>query len=259
MALPPTETINSCDTSIDLKDERTVTEQCLRICEDARSYIDSLADQEPSLQYEAAPTHAEDNQTHFEAQMLTRKALEENRDRFAELIGRLRGRLESPALDEAGGGDNERARLQEEIHNYKQCLELCKMASKEVSRQKIYSVKEAIADGDSDQLVVTTLADLFDVKKAQSKGRSAQLVGSMTDETLQQLSKDRYSSRFGTFVNSDSDAVTSHPISRTQTVDGHLPERAGKDGQPRDMATRRPTPNEVRKRTPEGNGRHVDK
>src|SRR5699024_9969618 len=102
MALPPTETPSSCDTSIDLKDERTVTEQCLRICEDARSYIDSLTDREPSLQYEAAPTHAEDNQNHFEAQMLTRKIMEENRDRFAELIGRLRGRLESPALDEAG-------------------------------------------------------------------------------------------------------------------------------------------------------------
>ena len=247
MALSTTASTSS-DTSIDLKDERTVTKQCLRICEDARSYIESLTDREPSL-HETTPEHPKNQ---FEAQMLTRKALDENRDRFAELIGRLRGQLES-----SDRGDNDRARLQEDIDNYKQCLELCKRASDEVSNRKIHSIGEAIADGDSDQLVVTTLADLFDVKKALSRGRSAQLIGSMTDETLRQLSEDRYGSRFGALANPEADA-TSRSTFETQQVASRLPHRAGKDGQPRDTVTRRPTPNEVRKRTSEGNGKEVD-
>lgn len=254
MALSTTATTPG-DTSIDLNDERAVTKQCLRICEDARSYIDSLTDREPSLQHETTSEHPEDEQNQFEAQMLTRKALDENRDKFAEIIGRLRGRLESSALDE---GDNDRARLQEDIDNYKQCLELCKRASDEVSRRQIYTIGEAVADGDSDQLVVTTLADLFDVKKAVSRGKSAQLIGSMTDETLRQLSEDRYGSRFGALANSEADAITSHSTSETQRVASRLPHRAGKDGQPRDTVARRPTPNEVRKRASDGNGKNVD-
>jgi hypothetical protein len=39
-----------------------------------------------------------------------------------------------------------------------------------------------IAEGSSDQVVVTTLADLFDIQKALPKDNSAQLVGSMNAE-----------------------------------------------------------------------------
>jgi hypothetical protein len=68
----------------------------------------------------------------------------------------------------------------------------------EVSRQTIYRIGEAIAEDDSDQVVVTTLADLFDIKKVLSKNNSAQLVGSVTSEDLQLLTEKRYGSRFGT-------------------------------------------------------------
>ncbi|KAI6609611.1 hypothetical protein MCOR14_012027, partial [Pyricularia oryzae] len=61
--------------------------------------------------------------------------------------------------------DEQRLRVQEDIHASKQCLEICKQASKQVSRQKIHIVGEVVADDDTDQVVVTTLADLFDVGK----------------------------------------------------------------------------------------------
>lgn len=262
IGLPATETTNTFDTSIDLKDERAVTKQCLLICEDAKSYIESLTDREPFLQQETGPECPTDDQSRFDAHMLTRKVLDENRDRFAALIGRLQGRLESSAPDRTSGDDNERTRLQEDIDNYKQCLEVCKRASDEVYRRKIHNVGEAIADGDSDQVVVTTLADLFDVKKALSRGRSAQLIGSMTDESLRQLSKDRYGSRFRTLANAEADAATSHSTFKTRTVESRLPYRMGKDERPRDTATptrhSKPTPNEVRKRTAEGKGKNAD-
>ncbi|PGG96336.1 hypothetical protein GX51_07866 [Blastomyces parvus] len=242
------------DIAIDLKDEREVTKQCFRVCDDARSYIESLANRESSLLQEV-PQNTSDNDIHnyFEAQLLTRRALNDNRDSFEEVTGRLRERLESLIRNGDSGKDNERLRLQEDINISKQCLEVCKVAS-EVSRQKIYRIGEVIADGDSDQVVVTTLADLFDIKRALSKGNSAQLVGSMTEEALQHLADRRYSSRFGA-VTGDSDPAeidtTSSP-SLLETRRSKYVVRAQTDGeeQPPVPKTRHkmPSPNEVRKR-----------
>ncbi|EER40864.1 conserved hypothetical protein [Histoplasma capsulatum H143] len=243
----------SSDITIDLKDEREVTKQCLRVCDDARSYIESLAKRESSLLQEV-PQKASDDDIHnyFEAQLLTRRALNDNRNSFEEVTSRLRERLESLIRNGDSGKDNERLRLQEDVNISKQCLEVCKMAN-EVSRQKIYRIGEAIADGDSDQVVVTTLADLFDIKRALSKGNSAQLVGSMTEEALRHLADRRYSSRFGA-VTGDSDPETGATISPSllETRRSKYVVRAQTDGedQPPEPKTRRntPSPNEVRKR-----------
>jgi hypothetical protein len=191
---------STSDSTVGLSDEREVTKQCLRVCEDARHYIESLASREFSFLQDRPQDDPNDSgQTRFEAQLLTRQALNENRDNFSAIINQLRSRLESLVLKNDPGDEKERSRLQEDINTSKQCLEVCK-AAREVSSQKIYRIGEVVADGDSDQVVVTTLADLFDIKKAVSKGNSAQLVGSMTEEALHHLTERRYSSRFGTFA-----------------------------------------------------------
>jgi hypothetical protein len=170
-------------------------------------YIESLASREFSLLQDRPQDDAKDSgQNSFEAQLLTRQALNENRDSFSAIISQLRDRLESLVLKNNPSDEKERARLLEDINTSKQCLEVCK-AAKEVSCQKIYRIGEVIADGDSDQVVVTTLADLFDIKKAVSKGNSAQLVGSMTEEALHHLTDRRYSSRFGSLTLDPAEAV----------------------------------------------------
>ncbi|KAF7172640.1 hypothetical protein CNMCM5623_004790 [Aspergillus felis] len=254
MARLTVENTITSDISIDLNDEREVTKQCLRICEDARSFIESLTNREPSLLLEPGQNATEDEmRDYFEAQLLTRQTLDKNRQSFSEIIGHLQGRLESLVLHGDSGNDKERLRLQEDINISKQCLEVCKVAS-EVSRQKIYRIGEVIADGDSDQVVVTTLADLFDIKKAQSKGNSAQLVGSMTDESLRHLAEKRYSSRFGA-VSSGSNlagtvTISSPSATGTQRSKHASPIQTGNEEQSPGPRTRhdKPSPNEMRKR-----------
>jgi hypothetical protein len=230
--------------SVDLKDEKEVTKQCLRICEDARSYIESLTRQESSLLQEAPQNADEDMiQKSFEAQLLTRQALIRNQESFAEITGHLRKRLESLVLNRDPIDDNERLRLQDDINISKQCLEICNVASN-ASCQKIYRIGEVIADGDSDQVVVTTLADLFDIKKAISRDSSAQLVGSMTPDGLRHLVEKRYSSRFGALVQdsgpTEAGGTSSQPfLART----GHLE----KSPEPKSR-NNRPSSNEMRKR-----------
>ena len=247
-------TIENTDTSgvsIDLKDEREVTKQCLRICEDARSFIESLSNRESSLLQEPPQNAVEEG--FFEAQWRTRQALIENRDNFAETVNHLQKRLEFLVQNGNPGNDNERLRLQSDINISKQCLEVCKMAS-EVSRQKIYRVGEVIADGDSDQVVVNTLADLFDVKKALSKDGSSQLVASMSDESLRYVTEKRYNSGFGALAG-DSDpteagATSSSPVFKVQKSKRAFPPQTGNQEQSLGSRTNqsRPSPNEMRKR-----------
>ncbi|RYP42956.1 hypothetical protein DL768_010164 [Monosporascus sp. mg162] len=242
MALLSGETSKNSENSTDLKDEKAVTEQCLRICENAKSYFESVIDEEPYLQHQVPPQPPRDTKLTFEAQQMTRNAMESYRDSLAETIGRLRERLENLPAQDNPGADLERSRLQNDIEMSKHCLEVCKLASREAASQKIHTIGEAIAEGDSDQMVVTTLADLFEVRKAFSRGRSAQLVGSMADETLRQISGDRYGSRFG--------ALPEDQLSEKVRI--QAPHQQGKNAkQPGLERSSKANPNEVRKRAPE--------
>jgi hypothetical protein len=138
-------------------------------------------------------------QSRFDAQVLTRQALDENRDSFTNIITHLRQRLEYLVMNNNPDDAEERSRLLDDIHASKQCLEVCKVAS-ETSPQKTYRVGEVIADNDSDNVVVNSLADLFNVKKAVSTNRSALLMGTMTEAALKHVTTQRYNSRFGAFA-----------------------------------------------------------
>ncbi|EEY17466.1 conserved hypothetical protein [Verticillium alfalfae VaMs.102] len=252
MALLTSEIPNTSD--IDLEDERAVTSHCIRICEDAQSYLDSLIEQERQAQVQTPPPDlAATESPYLEVRRETHKILGENRDSIAEHIGRLRERLERLASDGNSGGELGRNQLEQDIRASVQCLEVCKLASGEVSRQRIHTIGEVIADGDSDQVVVTTWADVFDVKKALSKGRSAQLIGSMTDESLRQVSQDRYRSRFGSSARTETDVSTSDASVDSSSTHGHLSHQDALDSRRRKPDARaRAGPNETRKRTMEG-------
>lgn len=173
---------------VNLQDEKAVTIQCLRICEDASLYLKSLEDGQQGLQ---GGQGAEFVLSKFEAQLLTQKTLDENRVKLAETIGCLRERLAQVTLNEGLDSEDKMLRLTQ------QCLAVCKEAATQVSGQKIHVIGEVIADQDCDQVVVTALADLFNVGKVKASSRSAQLVGSMPPDVLRDMSKHRYGSRFG--------------------------------------------------------------
>ncbi|UPK96312.1 hypothetical protein LCI18_007247 [Fusarium solani-melongenae] len=240
------ESASTSETSVDLRDERAVTEQCLRICQEARSYIESLADREESLQDQPLPAAPDDNQSQFEAQLLARRALDENRDNLSRTIGRLQERLETMATSGTPKSDHGYLQLKGELETSEQCLELCKLASAQVAHQKVYSIGEMVADGDSDQVVITTLADLFNVGMASSTNRSAQWLGSLSDETARQVSKDRYNSRFGAVVTGGAgdDTMSATPNTRGPVRQPEIPA-------PPNATQRRPSPNEMRKRAAE--------
>jgi hypothetical protein len=120
-------------------------------------------------------------EAHFEAQLRTRQALLDDQGILAETIVSLQKRLNILIQTDGPAKEEERSQLQADVDISRQCLEVCKFAD-EVSRQKVYRIGEVIAEGSSDQIVVTTLVDLFDIQKALPKDNSAHLVGSMNAE-----------------------------------------------------------------------------
>ncbi len=250
----------SADTNIDLEDEKEVTSQCLRVCENAQSYLESLQHSHASLRREAN-TPAGTVRSLFEAELIMTRTLMESRGNILQTISRLQERLASVTSTEGAERELETSRLREDISISKQCLEVCQMATDQVHHhRKIHTVGEVRADDDSDQMVVTTIADLFDVGKVLAKSRTAQLVGSMAEETLQQVSRDRYGSRFG--------AVTGdfgHVQTGIAAPSSNLGVREGSTQRPDPVTKRRqtpsaetthdsPSPNEARKRAAEGEG-----
>lgn len=83
LLIQESKTSSASDTGTDLRDEQAVTEQCLRICQDARSYIDSLADQEESLKDQSLSESIANSKGPFEAQLLIRQTLNKSRDNLA--------------------------------------------------------------------------------------------------------------------------------------------------------------------------------
>lgn len=180
------------DSRIDLQDEKAVTVQCLRICEYLSSYIKPLQDGHLALQSEAPQQRTAHMLNQFEAQLLIQNRLDESRDNLLETISRLREHLDSITSNRGVGDESETLRLQEEINCSKLCLEVLE----EASNQKIHIAGEFIADEDFAKVVATTVADLFNVRKVKTMSRSAGLVGSLTEDLLRDLCKDRYGSRF---------------------------------------------------------------
>lgn len=127
------------------------------------------------------------------------------------------------------------------------------MAS-EISCARIHQVGEDFAEDNSDQVVVTTLADLFDVKRAVSRGHSAQLVATLTPENFETVVESRYSRRFAALPDRSShtrgDGTTSSTVLNAQNGRRPTPSGMGEDVQSLGPEARRdrPNSNEMKKR-----------
>jgi len=238
--------------SINLQDEREVTRQCLRICQDAQSYIESLQKEQSSELPTISPLEGS-VRSQFEAELRTSRMLNENRESVVQTISYLQRRLASVVMASNDREHSQVATLLEDINVAKQCLEVCKEASSQIQQRKIHVIGEVIADDDNDQVVITTLADLFDVKKVLAKNRTTQLVGSMSDQTAQKMSEGRYSSRFGKI--SDDPTHTTFARDGTKGSSSAPTIRPAQEGSKRSAAAemgRKPSSNEVRKRAAGG-------
>jgi hypothetical protein len=83
-------------------------------------------------------------------------------------------------------------RIQEEIDSIKQCLAICAEASVQAGQDRTNIFEDVSMTDDGRQAIVSTIGDLVSAKRITAGARSMQLMGQMSDESLQHFSRDRY-------------------------------------------------------------------
>ena len=105
-----------------------------------------------------------------------------------DLNNRLQ-KFSSPSPTQSKEAADEQDRMKEEMESIKQCLVICSQAVKQAERTNDYEDISMADDGQ--QVVVSTIGDLISAKRITAGNRSFQWLGQMSDESLQQLSRDR--------------------------------------------------------------------
>ncbi|KAI1839521.1 hypothetical protein JX266_014268 [Neoarthrinium moseri] len=215
--------------------------------------LSSMSGTTPSSR-QGGSTIPDSTRMQFEAQLALNQTLQETQRRSSDTVSRLQARLDLMTLSAGPERDRHRLELQDDIKTSKQCVEVCRQASEKVYSHKIHIIGEVAAEDDTDQVVITTLANLFDVKKVSARNRSAQLVGSTDAATLQKLSTDRYSSRFGAVsggLELDSGRVSNcmpNVYVKEDRVDRANSPRIQRQVKGDEMRHSKPSSNEIRKR-----------
>jgi hypothetical protein len=83
-------------------------------------------------------------------------------------------------------------RIQEEIDSIKQCLAICAEASVQAGQDRTNIFEDVSMTDDGRQAIVSTIGDLISAKRITAGARSMQLMGQMSDESLQHFSGDRH-------------------------------------------------------------------
>ena len=83
----------------------------------------------------------------------------------------------------------EQEKIQEEIDSIKQCLNICAEASERSQQDRINIFEDVSMADDGQQVIVSTLGDLIVARRVTAGARSMQLMGQMSDDSLQQLSQ----------------------------------------------------------------------
>ncbi|KAI5362593.1 hypothetical protein J4E82_011702, partial [Alternaria postmessia] len=81
----------------------------------------------------------------------------------------------------------EQSRMQEEIKSIKQSLAVCAKASKDASTDRVNMFDEVSLGEDGHQVIVSTVGDLINARRVSAGARSTQLLGQMSDLTLQSI------------------------------------------------------------------------
>ncbi|KAM5464978.1 hypothetical protein MauCBS54593_006611 [Microsporum audouinii] len=172
-----------------IKEERENTKKCLEICAEVGDYIDMIQHRRlndvssPELKHATIVTlkGCKDTLTAFSTEM---------EQRSGEANTKLGKFLASNA-----GGSEEDAKLVEELQaerdGVKHCIGVCNEMSVEADRVRTNVFEDITSLDDSHLVFISTIGDLISASRITTGARSAHWMGQMSDDSVQQLSKDR--------------------------------------------------------------------
>src|SRR5580700_6939019 len=183
-----------------MQEERDSTQQCLGICAKVLTHIDQL---QPIVFGNISATYQGPVTTLSgltPARIVTVDAFKACRDRFTDTTTQLEKNLQiinnrlqnfssqSPEVSNEQAAEKER--IEEELGSIKQCLSICAQASRQADKDRTNVFEDISMADDGYQVFVSTIGDLISARRITAGARSMQLLGQMSDDSLQQISRD---------------------------------------------------------------------
>jgi hypothetical protein len=185
-------------------EERDSTKQCLAICAQVSEHLDQLRPNAFEDVSAAQGNHqmmvamlrdltpAKQVTTHSFKEC--KEILTKTTSKLEEQLRKIDNRLQNHSLQGTrmlGEVAAERERVQEESESIKQCLSICAQASEEANKVRTNVFEDISAAEESNQVVISTIGDLIFARRVSAAANAIQLVGQMSDASLQQFSRDR--------------------------------------------------------------------
>ncbi|KAJ6260665.1 hypothetical protein Dda_4892 [Drechslerella dactyloides] len=163
-----------------LEADKRGIEQCIEICAQVSDHIDRVQTQTA----ESSSTDPASSQTTYLAQQLTTGVLTGCKSELVNTTSLLQRQLDTIKFQLAALSEHPET-LGSAGESLKQCLAICAQASEQAKSERINVFEDITAHDDGDQIVVSTLGDLISAKRITVGSRSLQLLGQMSDESLQ--------------------------------------------------------------------------
>lgn len=187
-----------------MQEERDSTQQCLGICASVVTHMNQV---HPDATNNTSTPLADDRQPAvtfgglLSARQTTAETLKALKERLATTTTQLEkhlrdinnrlGNRPSHPLNQSNEQVAEQATMREEMESIKQCLAICSQAIMKADNERTNDFEDISMTDDGQQVVVSTIGDLISAKRVTAGARSFQWLGQMSDESLQQLSRDR--------------------------------------------------------------------
>ena len=187
-----------------IQEERDSTQQCLGICAQVSTHIDQVHPnatnntsiplagyQQPVVTFSGLLSARETTVDAFKA---CKERLSTTTTQLEKHLQDINNRLEkfsSQPLKQSNEQAAEQDTMKEELESIKQCLAICSQATIQANKERINDFEDVSMTDDGQQVVVSTFGDLVSAKRITAGARSFQWLGQMSDESLQQLSRDR--------------------------------------------------------------------
>lgn len=173
-----------------IRNERDSTEICLQICAVVQARIDEMRFQPVPG---SSPFQEMSCQDLTQATAMTMSTLRQCRDIISDNVAYLRRhqeenkkRLEYGAVTLSLPLDDEIQSLRGELDSTRECLAICNGASQRAT-EGVHVLEDMSTGHDGQQVFVSTLGDLFNVKGATTGDRGIQFVGTVSEASLQEF------------------------------------------------------------------------
>ncbi|KAH8655685.1 hypothetical protein BX600DRAFT_385838 [Xylariales sp. PMI_506] len=181
--------------AIELRKEKDMMQQCLRVCEGAHQHLQDLIASENSNTSHVRQDTTASSQDKISIHEQGIISLNRVRDTIFETRGRIKERLDRLPVDGSPECDRERSKLLDELEGYSMFAENCKNGSIHMSSLNIHRYGRIVAEEGSRQVVINTYAGLFDIQEAIARRNATRAAGSMKHESIAKLIEHGYDVR----------------------------------------------------------------